>query len=112
MNKRKIWHRFGVVLILALALSGCGKGSEGEAVPEEETVEGEDSYAEQQAVVEVIQEELLSEGDDGQGEQLSEADDGQGETAVSQEMSWAVSYAADGKSLSAVSYTHLTLPTN
>ena len=100
MNKRKIWHRFGVVLILALALSGCGKGSEGEAVPEEETVEGEDSYAEQQAVVEVIQEELLSEADDGQGEQLSEADDGQGETAVSQEMSWAVSYAADGKSLS------------
>lgn len=90
MNKRKIWRRFGVLLILSLALSGCGKGSTGDIMPEEETVEGEDSYAEQQPDVAVIGETLLEEEDDEQEE----------ETSVSQKRSWAVSYASDGKSLS------------
>lgn len=90
MNKRKIWHRFGVLLVLVFALSGCGKGSTEDAVPEEETVEGEDSYTEQQPEVAVIEEILLEEEDGGQEEGA----------AVSQAKSWAVSYAPDGKSLS------------
>lgn len=91
MNKRKIWRRFGILLVLTLALSGCGKGSVKETIPEEETVEGENSFAEQQQPdVAVIEETLLEEENDEQEEK----------TAVSQRRSWAVSYAVDGKSLS------------
>lgn len=88
MNKWKIWLRYGLILVLALALAGCGVGETGASVPEEETFEGEDSNAGQPMIdVDAVQDEQPEEDDDGS------------EEAVSQERSWALSYALDGKSL-------------
>lgn len=96
MNKRKIWRRYGLALVLILALSGCRAADEDVPVPEEKTFEGENSIEEQaepagQPVLDV---------DAVLAEQMEEEEDGQEEESVSQEMSWAVAYAVDGKALS------------
>lgn len=86
MDKWKIWLRYGMILILSLALAGCGKTDGGVSVVEEETLEGEDSGSGQQPEM-VLQKVELWE------------DDGSNELSISNIKSWAVFYALDGKSL-------------
>lgn len=95
MNKRKIWRRYGLALVLILALSGCRTADEEVPVPEEKTFEGENSIAGQaeQAGQPVIDVDAV------QAEQAEE-EDGQEEESVSQELAWGVAYAVDGKALS------------
>lgn len=91
MNKRRIWRRYGVVFALILALCGCAAANEDVPVSEEKTFEGENSNA--------VQAEKKGKTIIDLDAVLAELDERQ-EEAVSQEFSWAVSYAVDGKPLS------------